>query len=613
MTSVPLCWVEVLSAAALAGLLHVPAVAATFYVDNSCAVNGDGRSAKCGAGGPWNSLDAAQRCTGMAPGDVLEIRAGHGVYNEGGHASLALDAAACSGTPSAPIVIQNHAGEHVVIDGTADIKTSQWTPVGGGVYRCSAGTCGTSAKFPFTAWYDRGNGEERLNLIQSNQSCDQSLPAGYMRYARGQVCAHLSDHSNPSAARYFRIPAVAVGLQLHLSPGVRHLTIRKNPAGGSLTLRRFRDHVISAQSDVNVGIVIDGLDIGWVMDRCINMDTAQGTSAHGMIIRNNRIQYCGQEGIHIGMDTSSAGIQIVDNEIDHIQSEPVFERCGKQCQPSFSDDGAAIRWGPLTMSKAGAVRGNVIHDVGCGRTGRVTGINLENGSNNNVIENNYVYDMRCSIARNGGQAILISNSLTEGNTNTVIRNNRMWNVDDCVTFELNSRGNVVQSLHIVNNTCADPSNGGLLLKYSGGVSGTIDIANNVFSARHGILGKLIDVPEPLSAFVPPRHNAFYCVGCDVLVNWKGQRYTSPTIDRLGAGNVYGDPNIDLSGNPPSLRILSPAGTAYGKGVRLGAPFADFKGAMRPSAGAWDIGADTLSGTGNAQGVRPNGVRRLNGK
>src|SRR5690242_19750062 len=74
------------------GLPWAPAAAATFYVDNACRMNGNGKAATCatdnGGRGAWNSLDAAASCTGMAPGDHVQIRAGTGVYSEGWYATL---------------------------------------------------------------------------------------------------------------------------------------------------------------------------------------------------------------------------------------------------------------------------------------------------------------------------------------------------------------------------------------------------------------------------------------------------------------------------------------------------------------------------------------------
>ena len=55
--------------------------AATWYVDNSCGVNGTGASTTCGATGPWNSL-ANMTCTGVAPGDHIQVRKGTGRYRE---------------------------------------------------------------------------------------------------------------------------------------------------------------------------------------------------------------------------------------------------------------------------------------------------------------------------------------------------------------------------------------------------------------------------------------------------------------------------------------------------------------------------------------------------
>ncbi len=293
----------------------------TFYVDNACTYNGDGTGDTCaqhpGGNGAWSSLRAAQYCAGVNPGDTIEIRRGKGMYSESMKPRIA-----CSGTPGNPTTIQNYPGEHVIFDGTIDIKDSAWTHKGNGVYLCTNGTCGTSKKFPFTAWYDTGSGEKRLNLTQSKRTCDQTLRAGEMRYTtRNQVCVRLDDSSNPGHADFFRIPYLTDAISI-IAYHTDYLAIRKNPKGGSFTLQRYRDHGVS-MTTVNLGIEYHGLDIGWVMDRCINQSEG-GRQPAGYKITNNHIHHCGQEGIRWSQDTSPEG-RVSNNLIEHIQVEPLYD------------------------------------------------------------------------------------------------------------------------------------------------------------------------------------------------------------------------------------------------------------------------------------------------
>ncbi len=566
---------------------HVPsAFAATFYVDNACAINGDGTSTTCGPNGPWNRLNKAKHCAGMRPGDTMEIRAGRGVYREGAWEPQA----SCQG-----ITIQNYPGEDAVLDGTADISGSTWTPIGSGVYQCTAGKCGTRKKFPFTAWYVLDDGiERRLNLIQSKRTCDTSLAPGEMRYTTThQVCAHTIDGSSPAKADYFRIPMVHAGIQLTLTQ-VDHLTLRSHPSGqGRFRIQRFRDHGINSQT-TSQAITYDGLDIGWVMDRCINQSEG-GLSAANYQIVNNRIHHCGQEGIRWSQDVSPTGL-VAHNEVFDIQSEPVFERCFPNCLSGFVDNGTGIR----VLSHHGAVRHNRVYNIGGGKTGRSYGINLENGTPGIRVESNYIYNMNHGLTgpRNG-QAILLSSTGSQSYAGVVIQNNRIHNVDVCFAFDIGDQMPTGDTVHLLNNTCNDPAEYGLDMQ-DGDYKTTIHIVNNIFRAVNTTPTLLINVPWRHSrGFQTPLFNSYYCPTCvqggGDLVYWKGWSYERDGDCRSGINciadldptNHYGDPNLDMSGPLPSLHIRSPRGAAYQRGGTAGTP-TDYRG--QPRKPSPDIGA-----------------------
>ncbi|MHC4294164.1 MAG: hypothetical protein ACYSTL_01100, partial [Planctomycetota bacterium] len=312
------------------------AQSANYYVDNSYSTNGDGTAASeasyAGGPGAWNDLDSV---TGLSPGDILNIREGTGVYRLTDPWEINW-----SGTSGNPIIIQNYAGDDVVIEGTRDISGATWTHLGNGVYEATAGTTGTDFKFPFTAWYDRGAGEERLNLIQTNRTADSTLAAGYMRYTTtNHVVAHLSDGSSPANASYFRIPYYTPLIQYKVS-NCDYVTLRKNPSGGSFTIWRARDH-ITASTTANVGLIWDGLKLGWNMDRTINQTEGGPQPCHYKVL-NCEILYSGQEGIRWSDDTGSNAL-LANNDIHHTQVEPVFEECWYNGLPGFSDMGTLIR------------------------------------------------------------------------------------------------------------------------------------------------------------------------------------------------------------------------------------------------------------------------------
>jgi len=564
------------------------AFAAMFYVDNACTINGNGTSVTCGAKGPWNELRKAQHCEGMQPGDIMEIRAGKGIYNEGAWEPQAT----CRG-----IIIQNYPGHDAMLDGTINIANSTWTHRGNGVYQCTKGRCGTDKKFPFTAWYDTGDGiERRLNLIQSKQTCDTSLAAGEMRYTtKAQICARLADSSSPATTSFFRIPFVHTAIQLTRTE-VDDLTFRSHPSGkGRFRIQRFRDHGINSQT-TSQNLTYERLDIGWVMDRCINQ-TEGGLAAANYQIVNNRIHHCGQEGIRWSHDVSPTGL-VAHNEVFEIQSEPVFERCYPNCLSGFSDNGTAIR----VVSHNGTVRQNLIHDIGGGKSGRSYGINLENGTPGIRVEGNYIYNMNHGLkSPQNGQAILISATGNQRYDRVVIQNNRIHNVDICFAFDIGAKMPAGDAIRVVNNTCNDPSEYGLDMQ-DGQFETEIHIMNNIFQALNTTPTLLVKVPrQHSSGFQKPFFNSYYCPTCTAkggdIVFWKGDTYEREgdcrpgwnCISDLDPTNQYGDPNLDVSATPPTLHIRSPQGTAYQRGGNTGA-LTDYRGRQRkpaPDLGAYE--------------------------
>src|SRR4051812_33970773 len=81
------------------------AIAATYYVDGSCATNGNGKSTTCGVNGPWKGIPNIS-CASLAAGDHVQIRGG--IYY-----STWQPATACSGAAGNPIVVENFANENV--------------------------------------------------------------------------------------------------------------------------------------------------------------------------------------------------------------------------------------------------------------------------------------------------------------------------------------------------------------------------------------------------------------------------------------------------------------------------------------------------------------------
>src|SRR5689334_169742 len=89
--------------------------AASYYVNGACAANGNGTAATCagagGGAGAWNSMSAINAGTA---GDVINIRGG--LYSN--QTDYYNFPPGLNGAPGNPLIVQNYAGEDVVIDGS---------------------------------------------------------------------------------------------------------------------------------------------------------------------------------------------------------------------------------------------------------------------------------------------------------------------------------------------------------------------------------------------------------------------------------------------------------------------------------------------------------------
>jgi hypothetical protein len=559
--------------------------ATTFYVDNKCGTNGNGTTATCGANGPWNSIKNAVQvadCSGMTTGDILEIN-GDAVKDttcENGATCYHEDNINIEGACH-DIIIQNRANTHVILDGTVDIRGSTWTSIGNGVYQC--GTAGCSGDvgdaFAFRAWYDRGVGEEQLNLIQTSTACNTSLASGTMTIntASQSICVKLSNGASPSTTSYFRVPWYDPALQAG-SDGMDNITLRKNPSGsGTFRIQRYRKRGIEA-NPTNAGWVIDGLEWVYHMDRCIAFSSATGAVAN-VQIRNNTISFCGQEGIRLESDTGSWVIE--NNTITDIQTEPVFQRCsaiGSGCLPEFTDNGTGIRL-INHQGTGGIVRNNRILRLGGGNNSRARGINFEHDNNNIVVERNYIAHM--SGLANTGAAIMWSGSFNnDTNDEILVRNNLIYDVDRCfwIQYGTDYDSQSATQNYILNNTCAEFEEHGLLAEWSGNATldGPFAVKNNVFVSNTAVPDLILSVPSSGSTgWTTLQNNVFECDACATnqdIINWRGNIFErdedcTATVDCVDdmttviggtySGQRYGNTNVNVgSGGAVSFPTTS---------------------------------------------------------
>lgn len=607
----------------LASLSH----GATRYVDPSCANNGTGVGTTCaaspGAAGPWNSLKNALQvadCSGMSNGDIIEIR---GATTQD---RTCVASRSCSYEDNVniegachDIIIQNYPGEHAILDGTVDIKGSTWTSIGSGVYRCNTSGCSGDVgdAFAFRAWYKRGaNPEEELDLIQTNITCDTSLPAGKMKIDTSDqsICVHLSDGSSPASTAYFRVPWADPILQAG-ADGMDNITLRKNPLGGTFRIQRARKRGIESNPDANRGWVIDGLQWAYMMDRCIAYSDTPGPG--NIQIRNNTVSFCGQEGIRLSGDTGTWVIE--NNVITDIQTEPVFQRCkgiGSDCLPEFTDNGTGLRLLSQNAGTDGTVRNNVLLRMGGGMNNRARMINFEHANNHIVVERNYL--AHSSGLANTGVAIMWSGSFdNDKNDNIIVRNNVIYDVDRCfwVQYGTDYDSQAGTNNYILNNTCAEFKQDGLKVESgTNTLDGTFHVKNNVFSVKLAdVSGYILDVQSGGSTgWTTLQNNVMECDACTAnqdIITWRGVVYERdedctpstdcvdnfPTLSGAGyTGNKYGNINVNTSGGTePDLTIAEPSEAMdAGQALTTLVPD-DYAGQSRPAV--YDAGAYNITG------------------
>ncbi|ETW96242.1 MAG: hypothetical protein ETSY1_27430 [Candidatus Entotheonella factor] len=345
------------------------------------------------------------------------------------------------------------------------------------------------------------------------------------------------------------------------------------------------------------------------MDRCLAMFKGPGIARTTFI--NNKVSFCGQEGIRLVGDTGT--FKVESNTITDIQTAPVFEKCGgvgTGCLSGFSDNGTAIRI-VNPNGAGGLIANNTILRVGGGQDGNGRGINLENASANNIIENNYIAHIVVSPFI--GYGILLSGSFAgDLHHNNIIRNNRLYNVDACYAQKYG--GNFTSQAgarnYFVNNTCANPVEFGMISEGSAVHDGNLNIQNNLFMA---------DTQAPVFLSVRSTgtpgwdnftFNGLECTSCPTghaIINYRGRTVLrdgdcTPMNNCLADlmtppihSNVYGTTMVDTVGSEPKLDITS-GSIGLDAGKTIAEVKQDYLGTPRPNGAGYDIGAFEVTDT-----------------
>ena len=586
-----------------------------FYVDSSCGTQGNGTTTTCGANGPWTGLLYALEtvdCAGMSAGDVIEVRGMTATPNQDNAnwysdyyapvGTIDVDSA-CSGISVRPY---SGATEHIVVDGSIDIKALSWSSIGSGVYESQATTL---TAFPHRAWYKRGaNDEETLDLIQSVKTCTSALAVDKMRYnpTTKTVCAHLSDGTSPASTTYFRVPSRVTAFDL-TSEDVDNFSIESD-GSATFLITRFATDLIRMNTATNQNITLKGLTLSEAGGAAIIADGGTGTGDYN--IENNTIANIGETGIkvfgYLGSPT------IIGNSIDGVGLAPNFEKCsgvGAGCQSGYNIDARAV-WlnncAVLDDVTRATVQDNTITNVGDGWSGFSYGIHVQDCSHANIIDSNLIADSTAS-SQTGFRGIVFTGiPAGQYHDHNRVTNNRCENVDYCFVVDYDTATD--QSPYdnfIYGNTCHNPNTSCWVQQDGADVDGELWFKDNLASTDDGDGVLLMSVPSStLWDSARFTHNAFECdhANCSAvtIATFQGNNYQragdctplTDCIEDINANNnIYGACNVTAT----SLDL--PAGSAcIDTGVNLGFLPTDYKKITRPFGSASDIGAHEYDGT-----------------
>ncbi len=145
------------------------------------------------------------------------------------------------------------------------------------------------------------------------------------------------------------------------------------------------------------------------------------------------------------------------------------------------------------------------------------------------------------------------------------------------------------TFEILNVTVDDALGGNYLMYVQYGVSVPVRvlIRNSIFSGR----GPNSQIHFGNSVTLSADHNLFFLPKSGVVLEHGGKVYTQSNIEKLGEGNIYGDPLFLLpawgTNGDYHLKEGSPA---IDRGTSNKAPSVDLEGKQRPQGKGFDIGA-----------------------
>jgi hypothetical protein len=617
------------------------AAGATYYVSaaspDPANVGGAGTAAN-----PWVNLCNALTTHTFSPGDVIVLMAGRyrittNGFNAGGchpegsgnGADMTVLPLTQTGTAANPIVIQNNAGDNVVIDGTT-ANAVTWTSCGGNnpeVYRATNLNFGslrtTQVRYDQSGPTDAGT---RLTWT-GNGSCSGLARGQFSTPSGREINVRLADGSNPSnhmmlisgqqgdAAPY---PIRAI------SSRDSYVTVRRNPAGGSFTVTSGY-HCIYVDGGAH-HLVFDGINVVG----CGDSDYGNGVRVYNgtsVTFRNGLVSDAMAEGVAFygggpGCNTGNGcGFQTSNNVIGSSE----IRNTGQ----AYLDGGGLnsnLGMGVIVKNcnNCTVSRNNIHHNVAIGII-VTTAQDANITSNGTIIDGNTIHDYgyECSNGCGGrtaaGILVVPQNSCSGGCTqNTLIQNNMIYNSEFQghngsenpygITLDNGNQTDFVGTV-IANNSFNNIVNTCLDFVYNRAVA---TFRNNVMtncstgSVASASWGAHVAVDADGSTPHVHSNNTYWTPNSsDVAVTLNGATTTrANVVSKYEASAVQVDPNY-VGATTLKLQVGS---ALIDAGTPTNCPSADHEGSPRPMGLRCDIGAYEGTGAGAATPGVPLNLR-----
>ncbi len=573
-----------LLSAAPTGLL-----AATYYVDGGCPLNGGGLASTCasaaGGAGAFNTLQSGLNAL-SSPGDILNITGSHGSF-DGVYPADYFSISGKSGSSSNPIIIQRlgypSSAATVYIESTLG---ASWT-------QCTAATC-SGAPVPNETWFTTKSGDG------SNRAYWARKPDGSITPRKTSLSGLTSQYDAYSCEGCSTL-YVRWGPSLFIpNPRVNYANngngfILSNAS--NLTIRGlvFRNMIRSSLqiNYPNTNVTIDSNKFWYVNDSSNGSGRPLlADSPVNILIINNEFGWSSSEPLHITEQTNGHVSGLIKGNWIHDIGDPQVLGPGTGGTPNcttFTSDA------PQAASTLGDFSGLTVDGNLFERCHDGTAILYESHCDGMIVSNNVIHDVPLAFKwspDNGGSGNHTSNHKIFNNIIYGLTNGSHNGAGNCflMTGSSDIKNNVIW-----NNTCADILNLGVESQSGSNTSGN-QFTNTIFVKPGG--GNVVNTAQATTfqnnlVWNGSTSGGFGSIaGSTVSCGSGSSRCGNPSFVNASLGDYHlqaTSPGIGgaISTGLPSLRTTDICNTVSA----LPRPYGD----CQSLTGAWDIGADEYGG------------------